>query len=355
MRPVGPEAESAGQCLRRLMADNGKAISVESFMREALYHPHHGYYSRRVRTVGRTGDFSTSATLHWSLGRAIAAWAAHHRRSVTRGGAWHLIELGGGTGELAAEVQRSLGWWNRVGLRHHLVEVSDGLRAEQQRRLAGQRSVRWHPDMRRALAAADGNALVYSNEFVDAFPCVQLARDPVSDRWHEVGVAWAAESGGIVEVLQPWDGAPDEAWPRVAGQRVEIHAAYRVWLEEWVARWKAGRMLTIDYGDTPPGLYYRQPRGTLRAYCRHQRFTGLEVYRRFGQQDLTADVNFADLRRWGEVLGLVTEGYGTQADFLRRWLSPRDLRREEREPALAFLLNAGGAGGAFKVLEQSVK
>ena len=165
-------------------------------------------------------------------------------------------------------------------------------------------------------------------------------------------MAWPVGSVGVEEVFRPWDGSPDEAWPHAPGQRVELHPAYQRWLAEWLPHWKTGRLLTIDYGDTPPGLHYRQPRGTLRAYCHHQRFTGMEVYQRFGQQDITADVNFADLKRWGEASGLVTDHYGTQADFLRRWLPLRVLRRTEDDPALAFLLDADGAGGAFKVLDQ---
>ena len=80
--------------------------------------------------------------------------------------------------------------------------------------------------------------------------------------------------------------------------------------------------------------------------------TGLEVYRRIGQQDLTADVNFDHLRRWGEREGLTNSPLVTQADFLRSWLPPRMLASAKTEPALAFLLDPQGAGGAFKVLEQ---
>ena len=112
-------------------------------------------------------------------------------------------------------------------------------------------------------------------------------------------------------------------------------------------------MLTVDYGEQPPALYWRRPRGTLRAYWRHHRFAGLEAYQRFGRQDLTADVNFTDLQRWGAALGLGTASYTNQADFLHRWLPSGVLERTESDPALAFLAHPDGAGGAFKVLEQT--
>lgn len=338
--------------LRALLAAEGGVVSVERFMWEALYHPEHGYYTRRVNAVGRKGDFSTAATLGDALGRAVAAWAARHRGGVSRRGRWHLIELGGGSGELAAQVRRSLPWWTRIGLRYHLVEVSAGLRAAQQQRLAGERNVRWHTQIDAALDAAGGRALIFSNEFVDAFPCVQLVRDGRSDRWREVCLTWPARAERLEEALRDRDDsaaatATGGQLPPVADQRVEIHLAYQRWLAGWQPRWHAGRLLTIDYGDVLPTLYHRRPKGTLRAYCRHQIFTGPEVYARFGQQDLTVDVNFSDLIAWGEALGLSTAGFCTQAEFLGRWL-----RGGDRQSAPDRLCDPAGAGGAFKVLEQ---
>jgi SAM-dependent MidA family methyltransferase len=63
-------------------------------------------------------------------------------------------------------------------------------------------------------------------------------------------------------------------------------------------------MLTIDYGaNSAEEIYDRRPGGTMRAYHRQQRIEGGGIYARFGRQDLTSDVNFADLVRWGEALG----------------------------------------------------
>jgi SAM-dependent MidA family methyltransferase len=103
-------------------------------------------------------------------------------------------------------------------------------------------------------------------------------------------------------------------------------------------------MLTIDYGDEMPALYRRRPRGTLRAYFHHQRFEGVEVWHRFGRQDITADVNFTDLRAWTERLGWRTRALETQADFLA---AHGAVHAGLHDAALA---DHTGAGGAFKVL-----
>jgi SAM-dependent MidA family methyltransferase len=355
---------SASDYLRTLAAEYGGAIPAERFMEEALYHPRFGYYARQVRSVGRGGDFSTSATMHPALGTAVAAWARRHRAEVRqRSGQWHLIELGGGTGELAESVLRALGWWPRRGLNYHLIEVSAGLRAEQQRRLQGWTNLRWHRDIEAALEAAAGQALIFSNEFADAFPCVQLRWDGTLKTWREARVGWEENSGEPVESFEPWAPLSDcakicsaldaaQAADLIDGQRIELPLSYRRWLERWTPLLRAGRMLTLDYGDRFPALYWRRPRGTLRAYCRHQRFEGLEVYRRFGQQDLTADVNFTDLEIWGARCGLAAAGFQTQRDFLRQWLPEPQLQRAPFDPALAYLLDEDGPGGAFKALEQ---
>lgn len=353
-------AHSTSPWLREVITAAGGWISVERFMAEALYHPTHGYYIAHARGVGRGGDFSTSATLHPVLGEALAAWASAHRAEVVAAGwrgRWHFVELGGGNGELAAALLRALGPWRRRGLHLHVVEISPTLRAAQQGRLRPWKNrVTWHAKVADALNATDdGRALLFSNEFVDAFPCRQW--EWRGDRWREVGLAWPDGAATPGELLGPPTAAGAGEEPVLAsrpaeGQRAETHAAYRDWLaHELLPAWRGGRLLTIDYGDTPPALFHRRPRGTLRAYFHHQRLEGAEVFARPGRQDLTADVNFADLQRWGAALGLENDPLQTQRDFLGRWV-PSLARRAATDPALVFLLDPAGAGGAFRVLGQ---
>ncbi len=110
-------------------------------------------------------------------------------------------------------------------------------------------------------------------------------------------------------------------------------------------------MLTLDYGAEFPALYHRKSKGTLRAYQAHQRFSGPEIYEFMGRRDITADVNFSDLRRWGEALGWQADPLETQREFLQKRL-PNFEHRASKDPALAFLSEEHGAGGEFKVLMQ---
>ncbi len=367
---------NALEFLLRLQAECGGAIPVERYMQEALYHPEFGYYARNIRTVGRRGDFATSASLGEALGTGIARWIEKHRIVETadeRGKGekgkvwgerdeaevsffpfslfprstpslfprWHVIEAGAGTGELARTVLRRLGMWGRRGLTYHIVETSPVLRAEQQRALP-QFRIAWHDSMSDALAACHGRALIFSNELIDAFPCRVFQYR--NESWHELGVH--IENSRVLECDFPRPlpaGLPPNA---AEGQRIEVHVAAAEWIASWAESVVEARLLTIDYGDTMPALYHRRPRGTLRAYFHHQRYEGAEIYHRFGKQDLTADVNFSDLRDWTERCGWRTLALATQAEFLAAYGARRMGLHD------AQLADHTGAGAAFKILEQ---
>jgi SAM-dependent MidA family methyltransferase len=133
------------------------------------------------------------------------------------------------------------------------------------------------------------------------------------------------------------------------GQNVEIHESYHSWLKELSSSLQAGALLTIDYGGSGAEIYHRKPSGTLRAFFQHQRLEGMEIYRRPGQQDLTADVNFDDLRSWGHALGFDEIAFTTQRDFIQSWY-PEALKRNNA--ATRFVMDPASAGTAFKVLHQ---
>jgi SAM-dependent MidA family methyltransferase len=314
-------------------------IAFEEFMRRALYDPQRGYYSRRISGVGRGGDFTTAPMLSESLARTIAAWAAQALRET---GCRDLIEIGPGEGKLAAAVLKHLPWRVRWKIRPHLVETSAPLTAIQKMRLG--RRVTWHESPAAALAACNGRAVVFSNELVDAFPVRLFEKH--SDGWREIAVSFDS-AGAATESLLPPGPLPassgfSENHP--PGQRIEVHDSYRRWLADWLPLWKAGRMLTIDYGTTAETLYQRRPRGTLRAYLLHQRLEGPAIYQNPGRQDLTADVNFTDLIDWS-----APWANDVRLQTLAEFLSPA---RAPENPNDRDLSDEHGAGGAFMALDQ---
>lgn len=319
------------------MSGNQPLLRFDRFMDRALHDPETGYYARQITGVGRGGDFTTAPTLSGVTGKAVAAWAAAAMKAC---GTFHLIEIGPGEGKLAAAVLEHLPWLTRLRTKLHLVETSRPLE-EIQRKLLGNRAT-WHRTPAEALRACGGKAVIFSNELVDAFPvrCFQKTESG----WKELAVR---PGPPVEEVLLEVDDLPISSSFAVGhplGQRVEVHESYHQWLAEWLPLWKAGRMLTIDYGAEAADLYHRRPKGSLRAYLMQQRLEGLAIYGNPGRQDLTADVNFTDLRdrgrEWSTESTLRTFG-----EFLGPFLDPAN-------PADAYLADPSGPGGAFLVLDQ---
>ena len=324
--------------------------SFEAFMGRALYDSCHGYYTCGIRDVGAAGDFSTSATLAPDLGIAVAEWI--RRESRLHPGVRNVIEAGPGSGALSAVVRRRLGVWPRWNW--HLVEASPVLRGRQRERLGG--SVCWHETMQEALRACGGEALIFHNELLDAFPVIRV--EWKAGGWREIWLEWNAH-GAPVEKLRPHAVPEPERYSVLGfsaaeGQRCELQRAARDWLLGWAGEWGRGSVLAVDYGDDFPALYRRRPKGTVRAYLRQERST--ELYANVGRQDLTADVNFTDYLAWASELGWERAGYQTQAEFLGRftpagvwgWLRERLVGGGARGAASRFLRDPEGAGGAFR-------
>lgn len=314
-------------------------IRFDHFMGMALHDPERGYYARRIGGIGRRGDFTTAPMLSGCLARAVAAWAAGALRET---GCRDLIEIGPGDGTLAECVWRMLPWSLRWRTRLHLVETSAPLRELQQKRLG--RRARWHAEPREALDACGGKAVVFSNELVDAFPVRRFQF--TGDGWRELALAFDPPAPPREVLLDPGPLPPSSVFSRdhQAGQWVEVHDSYREWLTGWLPLWRAGRMLTIDYGGAVETLYQRRPRGTLRGYLLQQRVEGADCYLNAGRQDLTADVNFTDLAEWSEPWTKTRALTG-----LGGFLAPHADPRSETDRALVA---EDGAGGAFRVLEQ---
>ena len=164
---------------------SGGSLSFEAFMALALYDSDFGYYGANISDVGNgRGDFATSATLSSGLGNAIGRWIQAEIDELGWDGPVSIIEVGPGSGSLAAEVLKQFGWWGRRKLDYHLVEVSPVLRGRQKKRLRGRR-VSWHTSIKGALEKANGRALIYSNELFDAFPAKWLRSTGEPNQWEK--------------------------------------------------------------------------------------------------------------------------------------------------------------------------
>jgi SAM-dependent MidA family methyltransferase len=330
--------------LAEIATNDGGRLRFDRFMELALFHPVHGYYTRRIGGIGKSGDFSTSTTLSPALGKAVFRWLAAEAKYLGLD-PLIIIEPGVGTGALAKVILSQMRPWSRVRYFGVDLRPESAILDESLRR---QRRFHLFASIEAALQEAHGKAIIVSNEFVDAFPCRRLVR--LENGWAEIYLRydddqWRQELSPA-QVSFPCS-ALDSGFP--VGQTIEVHERFRDWLATLSAELTAGAVLTIDYGGEPDEIYQRRPNGTLRGYFRQQRIEGNEIFHRAGFQDLTADVNFSDLQAWGDACDFKTVDYLTQREFVARWYPPA-LKKPEH--ATAFTLDQGGAGTAFKVLHQ---
>ena len=317
---------------------NEGPLSFRDFMEEALYHPEFGYYNSTRNPIGRQGDFYTSSDLDPIFGKLLARKFAQMASALgVSPEAFTIVELGAGRGLLARQI-----------LEHHhfpyrILERSAAMRERQRGSLQGL-DVEWLETLPTGITGC-----VFSNEFFDALPVRRVICRNGALREIHVTSEFSEVEGDLQEPLDI---------TLLEGQLADINTDARQWIKRIGASLDRGYHLAIDYGYLDREFYAR-PRGTLMCYWRHQAVE--DPYLRIGEQDITAHVNFSDLIREGAAVGLTTEEFKTQMDFLVQLgvlkeleaLMPADTAEAiQRVMAVKKLVLPGGMGERFKVLVQ---
>lgn len=333
----------------------GGWISFADYMQLVLYAPGLGYYVAGARKFGADGDFVTAPemtplfarTLAVQVGAILAATAERE-----------IVELGAGSGALAADLLNALAAAGALPSHYRILEVSPDLR-ERQRATIARRApdhlarVAW---IDRLPARIDGAALM--NEVLDAVPPHVVVRR--AGAWFERGVTW---SGRLALDDRPLAGGAlcaraAERFPADGDYASELNPAAEALTMAVGMRIAAGALLIIDYGFPQAEFYTPQRReGTLMAHYRHRALTDPLVWP--GLADLTAHVDFTAIALAGERGGLTVAGYAPQATFLVN-CGILDRLREVGEPtsvayireaaAVQKLLSPAEMGELFKVL-----
>ena len=361
--------------LREAIVAAGGWLSFERFMELALYAPGLGYYSAGSAKIGSGGDFVTAPEISDLFSRCVARQCAEVL-SATGGG--EILELGAGTGRMAATVLQSLEAMGALPERYLILEVSADLAERQRERL------RALPDgLRRRVVWLDRlperpvRGVVLANEVLDALPCerfvVSSARDLTHGSAQPVGVAgfgdpFVTESGAdvgsataaapgtaggdncgseldagvgnasIVELGVSLDGDSFVERGRVAQRDSALATAIAALLHElpqplpygyaseicprlepWIASvgecLERGLLLLFDYG-LPRSHYYHPQRTAGTLLCHFKQFAHDEPYINVGVQDITAWVDFTRVAESAVAAGLDVAGFCTQAAFL---------------------------------------
>jgi SAM-dependent MidA family methyltransferase len=292
-------------------------IPFAEFMRECLYHPQYGYYSRLSST--RFGDYYTSVDVHPIFGRLLARQLAQMWQVLGSPRPFLVVEAGAGVGRLASHVldfvASALPEFY-AAVEYVAVERSEVRRAEHPVRLAV------HAAAGRVSSAAEippsiPTGCIFSNELLDALPThrvivehgvlresfVEFNGDRFTEIFREPSTPLLAQYFSEQEIILQ------------EGQQAEVCLEACRWIESAGRALGRGFVITIDYGHEARALYDEgHNRGTLLAYRGHT--VTENILDAPGEQDLTSHVNFSALDLWGRREGLGRAGLVTQSQFL---------------------------------------
>ena len=334
-------------------------VTFAKFAEIALYHPTTGYYCR-VRAAGAPADYFTAPMAHPVFGALLAIQAERMWQLLGSPSRFHVVEMGAGTGGMARDLLDYAARLRPAFHRSLRYLALDRAPAPAAAHLGAPGAVRLRA---RGVPLRGIVGCFLSNELLDSFPAHRVQVQGGSLR--EVYVV--EERGRLVEVLgDPSTPLLEERLSRLGfslpeGYRGEVNLGIGPWIREVSGALQRGFVVTIDYGDEAMQLYSpRRSGGTLQTYYRHT--GGASPYRRVGEQDITAHVDFSLVAAEGETLGLRRVALVTQADYLkqlgtggmmerlRRALLTQRVLSENRMGMLE-LVRPEGMGG-FKVLVQ---
>jgi SAM-dependent MidA family methyltransferase len=292
-------------------------ITFAEYMRECLYHPVHGYYSKKE--MQRFADYYTSVDVHPIFGRLLARQFAEMWEHLGQPEEFLLVEAGAGVGRLAEHIlefsEAKLPEFYSA-LQYVAVERSSVRREEAAARLK-RHGAAGRFQISIEIPARIPVGCVFSNELIDALAVHRVVMR--ADGLKEIFVG--LHDGRFVDRVAPLSTCAINEYfatqgvTLLEGQLAEAGLEACDWITEVGRRLERAYVLTIDYGHPAAELFNeRHLRGTLLAYREHR--VSEDFYAVPGEQDLTAHVNFTALETWGKRAGLETAGFTSQTAFL---------------------------------------
>jgi len=321
----GDEAAHSARVLQLIsqrISAAGGFLNFETFMELALYAPGLGYYSAGSAKLGAAGDFTTAPEMSDLFAHCVARQCAQVLEGMPGGS---ILELGAGTGRMAAAILAELAVLGRLPVRYDILEVSADLAERQRERLATlpdalRSRVRWLQQ----LPDAGMRGVILANEVLDALPCRRFVmRGAPPPMLEELGVtltadgalAWAtrAADAALTSAVQELQAQLPEPLP--PGYASEVCLLADPWITSLAALLTQGVLLLFDYG-LPRAQYYHPERrgGTLTCHFKHR--AHFDPLIQVGVQDITAWVDFTRVALAGHAAGLTVLGFCTQAGFL---------------------------------------
>ena len=299
------------QHIRDEIGASGGWINFARYMELALYAPGLGYYMAGARKLGREGDFVTAPEISPLYGETLARQVAQLLDSDLE----EILEIGAGTGALAASLLAELERLGRLPKRYLILELSADLRERSRDTIAARaphlmERVAWLNRLPPSFAG-----VVLGNEVLDAMPVhiVRVTESGIEEsgvetvdggtfRW-----AWRAAAGELLNAARELE--------LPSGYTTEIALVARGFVRSLAEALERGVAIFIDYGF-PRHEYFHPQRATGTLMCHYRHHAHDDPFFLPGLQDITSHVDFTAIADVGVGAGMKLLGYATQAQFL---------------------------------------
>jgi SAM-dependent MidA family methyltransferase len=301
-------------------------------MRQALYHPEHGYYSSGRCIIGRAGDYFTSVSVGPLFGQLLCRQFVEIWERLGRIGNFVIVEQGAHDGQFARDVleaaqQRAPEFFE--ALRYRIIELFRVLQERQSQTLQefGDK-VEWQE----SLTPFDG--VHFSNELLDAMPVRLISGD--------VEKLVAVEGDRFVFVERPRSGKTSGR--ETPAQQGAFNQFTLDWVDNVAANLQRGYVIAIDYGHPEAQL-----EASVQVRARHRLLDS--PFEQIGHADITLHVDWPSVIERAGANGLSLEGFTDQHHFLTGIISGLGLPDSPKlTRELQTLLHPEMLGRAFQVL-----
>lgn len=288
-------------------------ISFARYMELALYAPGLGYYSAGSQKFGQAGDFVTAPEISSFFSRCLARQCQQVLANLKQG---DLLELGAGSGVMAADILQELEATQTLPEHYYILEVSADLKQRQQQLLKEK-----IPQLFDRIIWLDSltnfhmQGVIIANEVLDAMPIHKFKIDKGIKEYYV-----AIKNNELVWQLDQADPFLEKKIKSLGielteGYESEINLMLNAWITSLSDTLKQGLILLVDYGFMREEFYHPdRDRGTLMCHYRHHAHDDPLFLP--GLQDITAHVDFTAVADAAEACALSVSGYTNQANFL---------------------------------------
>jgi SAM-dependent MidA family methyltransferase len=313
-------SNSAAAMIRDRVIAVGGWVPFEVYMELALYAPGLGYYSAGSAKIGAAGDFVTAPEVSDLFSRCVARQCA----DVLAETGGEILELGAGTGRMAATILESLAeTGSRLPDRYAILEVSADLSERQRTRIqrlpaALRNRVVWLDQ----LPEKPIHGVMLANEVLDALPFQRFRLQAGTAIELGVGLegdsfVWKDGPGRFPEVEAMIRKLPLPISDGPLSDRYTSEICLRT--DPWVSGvgqcLDQGMLLLFDYGLPRAHFYHPQrTEGTLQCHFKQRAHDNPFI--NVAVQDITAWVDFTRVAEAALASNLEVAGFATQAAFL---------------------------------------